>query len=135
MSNGHTFKCLQTRLTWSMKVIAYLVKWPYFCRTCKGWGGHVERWDPSPAGVSLSAGTLEEFEPCQDCADQFKCPRCGERSFFENIDDVEVSIDDFHNAKCHNCGWTVKDGGLIEDPECICGFDHKFLDRTIFDEE
>lgn len=95
----------------------------------------MERWDPSPAGVSLSAGTMEEFEPCPDCADKFRCPRCGERSFFETIDDVEVGIDDFNDAKCHNCGWTIEDGGLIEEPECICGVDYTFLSKTIFDEE
>lgn len=75
-------------------------RWPGYCRACNGWGGKVLKFDPSPAGVSLSAGYLEEFETCDECqcGDEVRCPRCG-----KVIEDWEQFQSD--EAPCPHCGW------------------------------
>ena len=37
------------------------------CETCEGRGWVSVRFDPSPAGVALSPGWMEDVEPCPDC--------------------------------------------------------------------
>jgi hypothetical protein len=54
----------------------YEKQWPNHCRTCGGWGEHRHSFDPSPDGVSLGAGSMEDAVPCPDCAEKGLCPRC-----------------------------------------------------------
>lgn len=54
--------------------------WPNHCSNCDGWGVFYSKYDPSPAGVSLSPGYMVDVEVCEKCIDQGICPRCGEHT-------------------------------------------------------
>ncbi len=84
---------------------------PGYCRSCGGWGGHWYRYDPSPAGVSLAPGYMEDFAECPDCVDQGKCPWCGSE-YKDRMNGVLVC----------GCGWSSdkESKGLPEQPECWC---------------
>jgi hypothetical protein len=88
--------------------------WPNYCRRCRGWGGLISYYDPSPSGVSLSSGRMQEIDLCPDCMDKRLCPRCGN----VNIGWLEGEGDVWG---CATCGWSFEDpGGLPEPPECCC---------------
>lgn len=127
----HSIECISRRAAWALEVHEYIIRWPNYCRKCRGWGGHMDSYDPSPAGVSLSAGRMYEFEPCPDCMDAFRCPRCGRQALVENIDDTTVEIDDPEEARCLNCGWRMESGGLPEEVECWCEPEYGILDEHI----
>lgn len=104
----------QSRMEAHNRVVReYEEKYPGHCETCRGWGGRTYSYDPSPAGVGLSPGCMWDFDPCEDCTCQGKCPRCGEK--VEGLGD--------ENVPCPHCGWTEKDGGLPEAPECWCFYE------------
>ena len=86
-------------------------KWPKYCTKCEGWGGFWYSFDPSPAGVSLSSGTLEDFDPCPDCYENGICPRCGEPGF----------EGEEYGGPCQKCGWDFSIAcGLPAEAECWC---------------
>jgi len=66
---------------------------PDTCRRCGGTGGGWYAEDPSPAGVSLGVGWYWFWEPCPECLDVGRCPRCGAK-----VDDED---------RCLSCGWRV----------------------------
>jgi len=74
----------------------YDAKWPKACRKCSGKGEITYSYDPSPAGVSLSSGSMEDTEPCSACFEANHCPRCAEEL---------VSAENFEWSKCPTCGW------------------------------
>ena len=80
-------------------------RWPKHCPECEGRGGTVTKFDPSPAGVSLSPGWMVEFDLCPacQCSDPVTCPRCG-----VEIDDWQVFQED--EMPCPHCGWAWGDG-------------------------
>jgi hypothetical protein len=77
----HTKSCIELGISLACARAAYAEQWPNYCRTCEGYGGFVSTYDPSPAGVSLSPGWMEDFDPCTCQTDgdwwEAKCPRCG----------------------------------------------------------
>jgi hypothetical protein len=88
--------------------------WPEHCTKCEGWGGFWHSFDPSPSGVSLSAGSMMELDPCEDCVVLGKCPRCGLQ------DDAEVS-DEFEHCRSCDWRWDFSDGMPEYD---ICGCEY-----------
>lgn len=93
---------------------AYAEQWPNYCKTCGGWGGELYSFDPSPAGVSLSSGSMQDYDPCPDCIDKAICPRCGH---VHNLDH------DFYcgDAPCDVCGFVEgKTDGMLSPHECYC---------------
>ncbi len=98
-------------------------KFPLYCRSCHGWSGKVIRYDPSPPGISLAPGYMEDFELCPDCTEKGLCPRCTAAL----VEDAGEYSDPF---RCPVCGWTdnpdkesvEKCSGLPEQPECWCDY-------------
>jgi hypothetical protein len=73
----HTEECLRRNRELALARGQWEAAWPNHCRACEGWGGREESYDPSPAGVSLSPGSMTDFEPCEKCGASDLCPRCG----------------------------------------------------------
>lgn len=73
----HTAQCIEAQAAHQQVVDEYNRQWPKHCTTCGGWGGSVSYYDPSPSGVGLSPGYMTEYDPCPDCTEQNRCPRCG----------------------------------------------------------
>lgn len=98
----------------------YEQAWPHHCRNCEGWGGHYGSFDPSPAGVSLSSGSLVEVDPCPECVEKSVCPRCGVK------DEAHVLTgDEFEN--CTQCDWRWdEDHGMPELDICACEYEDAF---------
>ena len=66
----------------------YEKSYPKHCRRCGGWGGKWTNYDPSPAGIALSAGYMTEFETCEHCIGSDHCPRCfSHQIFFDENND------------------------------------------------
>lgn len=108
----HSVECLE-RMARAVKLrTAWLSEWPDYCRHCHGQGAHYYTFDPSPTGVSLSAGTMEDAEPCDQCTEQGICARCGKAGL-----DPETG-----EGPCSHCGWNYDDG-VPEMPECFCWMD------------
>lgn len=71
-SEQHKLSCLSRRVADAL----YVQAWPDHCQTCGGTGIACYSYDPSPAGVSLSAGSMTDCDPCSDCEEKGLCPRC-----------------------------------------------------------
>jgi len=103
-------------------------KFPLYCRKCGGHGGRVVRYDPSPRGVGLSPGYMEDFDECPDCYAIGICPRCTAAL----VSDGGEYTDKFG---CPTCGW--KDDplgpGLPEQPECWCD-ERRTFEKDLHDE-
>ena len=76
---------------------------PHACVSCGGSGAVYSTYDPSPSGVSLGAGWFMDVDPCPDCLDQDKCPRCGSKMADED--------------SCSACDWTTDDMEPVLPPE------------------
>jgi len=101
----HTEQCTANARRHNIYVARFLTKHPDHCKHCMGWGGKASTYDPSPAGVSLGAGSFSDFDPCEHCAG--KCPICA-----DPLDDDE--------EYCTNCDTTRGQDGLSSGPECLC---------------
>jgi hypothetical protein len=85
----------------------YAEAWPNHCRTCDGWGGF--SFYESDTGYS-------GVDPCANCLEQGKCPRCAGGIISEAYWDAG------HFANCDNCGYvegTTQGGHYINEP-CAC---------------
>lgn len=70
-----------------MELNEYLVKYPNYCRKCKGWGMFTPHMAP--------------FHDCEECVENEICARCGTHP-----------LDEMNH--CSSCGWTMlKDEGLL----------------------
>jgi ribosomal protein L37E len=93
---------------------AWFAKWPNACQHCEGHGGSVSAYDPSPAGVSLGAGYMYDFDACEHCvaSDQ------GEGT--EVIDGEEYTV---LMGKCARCGARMPTEGEYACPACGWNWD------------
>ncbi len=82
-------------------------KWPNACKKCGGWGGHTYKYDPSPAGVSLSPGCMTDFDPCEapGCISEGNCARCGKPAL-----STIPGVCEEGEGPCKECGWNYNDG-------------------------
>lgn len=89
---------LQARANWASR-------WPNHCRKCEGRGGIETQYDPSPPGISLSAGWMYELELCEtcQCVDPARCPRCG-------VDILDWQHFQEDETPCPYCGWDWGNG-------------------------
>jgi hypothetical protein len=69
-------QCISLSASARSAIAAYRAAWPRACGTCHGWGYFTSTYDPSPAGVSLSAGYMTDVDTCRACLDENTCPRC-----------------------------------------------------------
>lgn len=107
----HTTECRRTFEEYERKRSDYAALHPKHCRHCHGWGGFRSTYDPSPAGVSLSHGTMEDFDLCDECegADPPICAVCA-TPMVEN-----EGLGEWERAcKC------PYDRGEPPEPECAC---------------
>ena len=103
-SEHHTEQCLQDTAEWERIKNEYESRWPHYCRTCMGWGALY-------SGIEYGKPVVD---PCPDCSDKGRCPRCGHQIYSEPSD-----WDD--DTTCPECGW--REGateGIPEAPECLC---------------
>jgi hypothetical protein len=75
----HTPECLAAHQQTAQERDAYIKAWPHYCRHCQGWGFFAYTYDPSPAGIALGPGWLQDYDPCPKCIERDLCPRCGHR--------------------------------------------------------
>ncbi len=110
----HTEGCKQTHEEHLARRGAYISLWSNYCRTCCGAGNTCWTEDPSPAGISLSSGSLVFCDPCPDCLERGICPRCGQQVWDSN---------DFTGdpVACPECGWREESPDCLPpEPECRC---------------
>jgi len=110
---NHTIECEENAVKANLDREIWEARWPNYCRTCEGAGASFESYDPSPAGVSLSPGTMTDVSICPDCAEKGICSRCGKQAWDPEKDDC--------SPPCPHCGWDGKDC-LPAAPECLCDF-------------
>ena len=89
----HSENCLNIRAAYQRECDKFESEFPNYCRQCRGNGGFWYSYDPSPSGVSLAAGSMSDFEPCEDCIGLGICPQCG-----SGLPDDEHWI-------CPGCDW------------------------------
>lgn len=111
----HTQQCLEQTRRFLEEEEKWMEKHPKYCKNCQGWGVFYSTYDPSPAGVSLSSGSMVDAEPCSECVEKGWCPHCSGALELDSNDEFST---------CTECGWTDKDedklDGLPEPPECFC---------------
>jgi len=106
---------------YAAEVEQFIKTYPGYCKSCSGWGGNTSCYDPSPAGISLSPGYMMDWEPCSNCVEEGRCPRCGGTCEFEEGPD--------HYVCRGTCGWSSDDDepGIPDGPEppcCTCEPDY-----------
>lgn len=122
----HTFGCLREQATRELERRAYRMLWPCRCSTCYGVGGKWDAYDPSPAGIALSPGSILDWDPCLDCLDLGVCPRCAHKYDVES-DGFYALIED---NECVHCKWKWDRDETHEPPpyECGCWYELEFAD-------
>ena len=117
MKHEHTDQCQRQHTFAKVERARYTARWPRYCHTCKGEGALYYTYDPSPAGVSLAPGSMEDCDPCPDCVERGICPRCGEQVWDDDSWDMFPSTP----LVCGLCGWNEhKSNGLPPEGECCC---------------
>jgi hypothetical protein len=116
----HTKWCKDQHEKYEKQLAEYESKWPDYCKHCNGWDGFWDQYDPSPAGVSLGSGYMLDFEPCDKCVENGKCPRCGTQTTL-----FEMALEDGDELSCPECRWTSnvddkESWSLPQGPECYC---------------
>ena len=123
----HFPDCAKATEDYKKEVAEFEKKHPGYCRACRGHGGSWYRYDPSPRGVSLSPGYMEDFSECTECIEKGKCPWCGGK-----LDEKALENGDLICAS--KCGWVndTETLGLPEEPECWCDYRRGFMkDETV----
>lgn len=92
---------------YKIALVEWRARWPNACQSCGGWGGHGYSYDPSPAGVSLAPGSMQDFDPCEEpgCVSEGFCARCGQPTLSEIPGVFEEG-----QGPCKDCGWNYNDG-------------------------
>jgi hypothetical protein len=108
----HTEECLKARAQYEQQAAVFLFMHPNVCFACGGAGGFSWSYDPSPAGVSLGAGYLEDAESCALCEGDEDEPHCGLCGQPTNTDGERL------------CGCSP-DVFLHEGPECFCWYEEE----------
>ena len=78
----------------------YEKQWPKYCRKCNAWGALYEQFDPAPNAPGH--GYILIADPCPECIEKGRCPRCADQMKPEE-------------ERCKRCGWTYEAGGRHEE--------------------
>lgn len=113
----HSEQCKQATADREVARARWVAEWPNYCRTCDGWGGAASSYDPSPAGVCLSSGSMEDWDSCPACTDNGICSRCGAESPIDE-DAVEAPA-------CAKCGADGTDGMPPPYEDCGCWYEQE----------
>lgn len=110
----HTQLCTDAAATRASEQIAYDQQWPNHCRACDGRG--IFTGSQSVPYGSTSA-SFDVSEPCGDCTEQGKCPRCGD----DGLTCEDRGDNSTGDGPCQICGWNYQDGGRPADYDwCNC---------------
>lgn len=115
---SHTEKCKKFTALRQEVHDSWIARFPNYCKTCNSTGVITSPGDLVDYG-STRVHLPDDVDPCEDCTEQGKCPRCGE---------VVSYTDDFDKpAPCPHCGfkwgedpddfmpWLVEDCGCLDD--------------------
>jgi hypothetical protein len=118
----HRKNCAEQKAKWEIERAEFVAKHPNHCRKCNGTGGFYSQYDPSPAGVSLGAGFMVDWDSCSECSDNGLCPLCG-GIVFAVYDEKAVYV---HDA-CQMCGYNtdMTDENPPAEFECFCYEDNE----------
>lgn len=127
----HNKACVLAYEHYQKELADWLAKWEAtYCRECNARGEWTDTFDPSPAGVGLSAGWMEDGGPCASCtlcdADHPNplCPRCmSPWSVIYDDNDDPICLLAAQELPCPRCGWNWGknlDDTLPVEPECFC---------------
>lgn len=115
------------RILWQAR---WQARWPNSCSHCEGNGGFYSSYDPSPSGVSLSPGSIMDWDPCPDCTEKGICPRCGNDLpliAYKDDETGEWAVDPDEtdaNKPCLRCGWNPNAPDFCPpEMECWCGYE------------
>lgn len=100
-----TEQCLKDQARYKEILADFIAKYPEFCHSCSGYGHTIYQYDPSPAGVSLSSGHMEDVEVCLKCEGS-ETPTCALCS--------ELMKDNQRICECS------ESAGMPQEPECWC---------------
>ena len=114
----HLKKCLERQAEFERSLKEYETQFPNYCRECQGNGEISYSYDPSPAGVFLSPGTMTDVDPCT-CLEQFHCPRCNK--YVSEWAEWTPGIE-WDEITCPHCDWKlhISSGCPETDGECNC---------------
>ena len=101
------------------RLAAWEARWPAACRACDAAGVITLRYDPSPAGVSLGSGWMEDSEACRCTSERNVCPRCAkpwpgplmyQPRYRLATWLLSTAIDAIYaaNGGLHRCGWRIR---------------------------
>lgn len=81
---------------------AWRKRYPQHCKSCSG-QGILRVYDSVPVPFGPGNCLMETDEPCSDCLQHGKCPRCG-----EIITSDDNDFDCWYNDElpCPHCGWS-----------------------------
>ena len=120
----HLKECLVSKAKYLKLKRYYKWRWPSYCRTCMG-AGEI----PYTEAIRVLGS-----DPCPDCAEKGKCPRCGS-NLVEYFEDVLLksgrlpsgaNVIGLYNEwlesgeKCPICQGTFPKDRLGYEPECFC---------------
>lgn len=132
---NHTNMCITLTTNHRRLKAAFAIYWGDHCKTCNGLGGRVFYYDPSPAGVGLSAGWMQDFDPCLDCIEQGLCPRCGKAHDFTEGNPLVCPHCEWDSEQAYNhhnfisllpdnmtdqCIAAYRFHAIPDEPECSC---------------
>ena len=99
----------------TIKYEKFFEEHPDYCKMCDGAGGF--------SYISSIYGFPPNYEPCEECVSQGKCPICEFNIVFEEHDLCDYGF-------CGACGWDecgiiqgYKTATIAPDTECWCGID------------
>ena len=104
---------------------AWRTEHPCHCQKCMGWGWVFYDYDPSPAGVSLSSGSMQDCDPCE-CIENDICPVCGQLGLQWRNDDM--------NCKCDACDYDDEHPEKTappSEPECYCWETARYIEYDL----
>lgn len=112
----HTEKCLAEQGRVKAAFEAYVTRWPFYCWSCNATGFNSWTEDGAPHGAGFWA--MPTSEPCSECSEVGKCPRCGQ----PGLTSEERGDSDTGSGPCWVCGWNDDDACPPEtlDGPCAC---------------
>jgi hypothetical protein len=114
----HTEACRADMAESMLLRSAYATRWPNYCTSCEGHGGHSHSENAAPHG-SGRYWPMEIFEPCE-CAETGLCPRCGLDAYEGDERWMRGEM------PCPHCEWNNdrNDGDSMPQPyECFCWYE------------
>lgn len=104
----HTPECAAAFDRFKEQLREYHDSYPNHCRHCRGWGGF-EYYFTHPYPEPPDEG----FDPCTECVEQGRCPRCG--------GSIKPAWDNEGEFTCTSCGYDSSEtSGEPQWYECWC---------------